>query len=217
MRKDFAGVTFKGNELYTENSVPGTRVYGEQLLKQGGKELRRWDPFRSKLAAAIKQGLHTFPFNKSSVVLYLGAGNGTTISHVADICSKGCVFAVEFSPRAMTDLFYVCQSRKNTVPILGDARIPDEYEDLVAQVDLLYQDVAQRDQVDLLVKNAEKFLKPGGFAFLMVKARSIDVTKKPSYVFNEAETALREHFKIIERVTLDPYEKDHACILVKRK
>lgn len=48
-------------------------------------EYRVWNPFRSKLAAAILGGVDQIHMPPGSKVLYLGAASGTTVSHVADI------------------------------------------------------------------------------------------------------------------------------------
>jgi len=44
-----------------------------------------WNPFRSKLSAAILGGIDKIYMPPGSKVLYLGAASGTTVSHVADI------------------------------------------------------------------------------------------------------------------------------------
>ena len=44
-----------------------------------------WNPFRSKLAAAILGGVDQIHMPPGSKVLYLGAASGTTVSHVSDI------------------------------------------------------------------------------------------------------------------------------------
>jgi len=48
-------------------------------------EYRVWNPFRSKLAAAILGGVDKIHIAPGSKVLYLGAASGTTVSHVSDI------------------------------------------------------------------------------------------------------------------------------------
>lgn len=48
-------------------------------------EYRVWNPFRSKLAAAILGGVDKIYMPPGSKVLYLGAASGTTVSHVADV------------------------------------------------------------------------------------------------------------------------------------
>jgi len=51
---------------------------------------------------------------------------------------------------------------------------------------------------------------------ISIKSRSIDVTKEPEEVFREVEKELSEHFEMVERISLEPYEKDHALIVVKK-
>lgn len=48
-------------------------------------EYRVWNPFRSKLAAAILGGVDQIHMPPGSKVLYLGAASGTTVSHVSDV------------------------------------------------------------------------------------------------------------------------------------
>ena len=48
-------------------------------------EYRVWNPFRSKLAAAILGGVDKIHIKPGAKVLYLGAASGTTVSHVSDI------------------------------------------------------------------------------------------------------------------------------------
>src|SRR3989344_7873963 len=80
--------------LLTENLVPGTQVYGEILHKQQGKEYRDWIISKSKLAAAIANGVSQIGIKPGCTVLYLGCASGTTPSHVSDIVGKeGFVFA----------------------------------------------------------------------------------------------------------------------------
>lgn len=202
--------------LATKSLAPGRRVYGERLMKQGSSEYRVWDPNRSKLAAAIMKGLKEVPIREGSHVLYLGAASGTTSSHVSDIVGKdGTVYCVEFAPRSMRDLVGVCESRPNMLPLLADARQPQDYADKLEAVDVIYQDVAQPDQATILINNAKLFLKPGQYALIAVKSQSIDVTKKPSEIYEQVLAELSPHFEVVEKLPLEPYEKDHLFISAK--
>jgi fibrillarin-like pre-rRNA processing protein len=181
-------------------------VYNERML--GGARI--WEPYRSKLAALyhVGKGVELDP---SLRVLYLGAANGTTVSHVADYTEV--VYAVEFAPRPMQDLIEVARRRKNVIPIMADATRPDTYAPLVEAVDLVYQDVAQPDQAAIAIRNC-MFLKPGGYLILMLKTRSVDVRKDPALVFDETIMALEEAgFTVQESVWLTPYHQDHAAIV----
>ena len=128
-------------------------VYGERMLDG----CRVWDPYRSKLSALWYLD-KTTDLKKSDVVLYLGAANGTTVSHVADYAES--VYAVEFAPRPMQDLLAVSARRKNIVPIYGDATRPKEYAALLEPADILYQDVAQPNQASIIIRHLP-FLKKG--------------------------------------------------------
>ncbi len=48
-------------------------------------EYRVWNPFRSKLGAAILSGIDNIHMPPGTKVMYLGAASGTTVSHVSDI------------------------------------------------------------------------------------------------------------------------------------
>ncbi len=203
--------------IATKNLVPGQKVYGERIVKWKGEEYRIWNPNRSKLAAAILNGLKNFPIKPGTTVLYLGIASGTTASHVSDIIDwEGKIFGIEFSPRVLRELVPLVEERRNIVPILGDATKPEEYRALVTKVEVIFEDVAQPTQAKILIDNAKAYLKSGGYGMISIKSRSIDVTKEPEEVFREVEKELSEYFEVVERISLEPYEKDRALIVVKK-
>lgn len=213
----FPGVFLLDNKLATLNACPRKQVYNEKLIKHENVEYRLWDPFRSKLAAAIKKQLKNFPFKKASKVLYLGASTGTTVSHVSDIVGdEGEIFAIEISHQAIKNLLKLSEQRKNIIPILGDARQPETYKD-VGKVEMIYQDVSQPDQSDIIITNAQKFLVDNGVAMFAIKSQSIDVTKKPKEVFEIELAKLVKHFEILEKIELEPFDKDHLFVVLRKK
>ncbi len=202
-------------KLATENLMPGNQVYNEKLLNVKGVEYRIWNPFRSKLAASIMNGLKDFPFNKKSDVLYLGVSTGTTISHISDIVGQdGIIFGVEHATRVARDfLDRVASHRKNIVPIIQDARKPEEFFSVYKKVDVVYVDIAQPDQTDIAIENCKLYLKSGGYLFLIIKTRSIDVTKDPKRVIKNEIKKLESLFEIKQTIDLQPYDKDHAMVV----
>lgn len=216
----FPGIFLCGGTLCTRNSVRGKRVYGERLLEGGdGNEYRIWDLFRSKLAGAIRKGLKEVGIAPGKSVLYLGASTGTTVSHVSDIVGcdggEGGVVAVEFAQRSMRDLLNTCAERENVVPIMADARKPEEYAKEIksicgGKVDVIYQDVAQPDQAQIFLKNASMFLSDGGIGMICIKSQSIDVTKRPGEVYKMTIDELEKGgFSTLQTIELAPYDKDH--------
>jgi fibrillarin-like pre-rRNA processing protein len=216
--KVFEVYTDYRKRLYTVNLIPGSKVYDEKLVNEKGIEYREWNARKSKLAASILKGCNNIFIRKNDVVLYLGCSYGTTPSHVADIVGEGgFVFALDFAPRVMRDMVFVAEERQNIAPILGDANQPLSYVDKVSSVDVVYQDIAQRNQVDIFIKNVNMFLKNDGYALLALKARSIDVTRKPKGIFGEVKEALSKELVIIDSKDLDPFEKDHMMFICKKK
>ncbi|MCX8163246.1 MAG: fibrillarin-like rRNA/tRNA 2'-O-methyltransferase [Candidatus Micrarchaeota archaeon] len=208
----FEGVFKINGFLATKNFVRATRVYDEKIFLINSVEYREWNFFKSKLAAAIKKGLKNFPFKSNSQVLYLGASSGTTVSHISDICYRGTIIAVEFSQRPMRQLLNLAKIRPNIIPIFADANQPNTYfeSNEEFQADIIYQDVAQPNQDEILIKNAQLYLKKGSHAFLCIKSQSIDVVLKPIEVYKKVIQNLEKNgFKTIQKIELEPYDKDH--------
>lgn len=205
--------------MVTLNQVIGESVYGEKRMsvEEGEKkiEYRTWNPFRSKLAAAIMGGVDNIHIKPGSKVLYLGAASGTTVSHVSDVVGEtGLVFAVEFSHRSGRDLINMAKKRTNIIPIIEDARHPHKYRMLVSAVDCIFADVAQPDQARIVAINAHYFLKNEGFVVISIKANCIDSTAESEAVFaSEVAKLKNEKIKPKEQVTLEPYERDHAVVV----
>ena len=205
------------NKLATENLVEGNQVYKEKLITKKRIQYRLWEPFRSKLAAAIMNGLETFPFQNKSSVLYLGVSTGTTISHISDIVGpSGIIFGVEHASRVARDfLDRVASYRKNIIPILQDARKPKEYFSVFGKVDVVYVDIAQPDQTEIAIANCKMYLKNNGYLFLVIKTRSIDVTKPPKQIIVEEIQKIKKNFEVLQTIDLHPYDKDHAMVIAK--
>ncbi len=207
-------------QLATRNIDCGKVVYGEKLISLEGVEYRIWDPHRSKLGAMILKKFN-IPIKENFKILYLGAASGTTVSHVSDIVSGGAVYAVEFAPRSMRDLIGLASRRKNIYPILADARKTDSYAHLVEPVDLIFQDVAQPNQVEIATRNAARFLKRAGYVLLSIKSRSIDTVMNPKKIFanelRKLEQTLEPKFEILCVKDLMPYHEDHLGVIAKLK
>jgi fibrillarin-like pre-rRNA processing protein len=216
----FSGVFEIGNRLATINMNRAKRVYGEQLIEHGGIEYRQWDAERSKIAAAIKKGVKEFHVESGSKVLYLGAAEGTTISHLSDIVGEsGIIYGVDISARSMRKFLYLCEQRRNIIPILADASQPNTYLEYIPRfsVDVLCQDVSQREQANIFLKNARVYLKRNGWGYLSIKARSISSEKEVRSIVSEEAKKLENEFEILEIINLEPFEKEHAMVVCKKK
>ncbi|MGA8604886.1 MAG: fibrillarin-like rRNA/tRNA 2'-O-methyltransferase [Thermoplasmata archaeon] len=210
------GVFRDGRDLYTVNRNPGTTVYGESLSTVDGTEYRAWDPFRSKLAALLLKGAPGDVLGGPRTVLYLGAAHGTTASHLSDLWPQATIFAVEKSPTSFAPLLALARTRPGLIPILADAQLPERYQADVGAVDLLYQDIAQRNQAGIYVENARACLSPGGRGVLMLKVRSVTQRRPTASVVREARSALvAAHLAVTYETALSPFSREHVALAVR--
>jgi fibrillarin-like pre-rRNA processing protein len=215
LRQRFPGVWASGRKLFTRSIAGADQSYAKSLLTVGKDSYREWDPDKSKPAAAILKGLRNFPVKEKSKVLYLGIAAGATASFFSDIAGpEGVIYGIEISERCVRDLNVTCERRGNMIPVLADARKPEEYS-WIEPVDIVYEDVASDEQSAIIIRNSKSFLKSGGFAVIAIKARSIDVTKDPRKVYRQELQKLEQHFTVLEKVELEPYEKDHLFVVMK--
>jgi len=210
--------TVLGPRPATKNMVPGIKVYGEELImdEQTGTEYRIWDPYKSKLAAAIAVNMTELPQMQGCSILYLGAAQGTTCSHVSDIAGeKGVLTCVEFAQKPVQKLLTVVERRMNMIPVLDDARFPERIAPFVeGKIDVLFQDISQTEQGQIFCENAVFFLKRTGLGILALKARSIDA-KSSTEDLEEAiiDIASEKGMKLIESASIHEYEKHHRMMI----
>ena len=195
---------------------------GERRKKDGRIEWRKWDPSKSKIAAALLRTKHDsveiLP-NPGSTCLYLGASSGGTVSHIHDIvCGAdnhhgGQVVAVEISPRMARDLLSLAKKRRGLVPVLGDARKPSEVAPFMrSRADWIHQDLSIADQAEAFVRMSEAFLKPGGTAILSLKAASERTSDgDDASRFEKAEKRILDSERnLLETIDLSGLEEQHV-------
>ncbi|MFW6272708.1 MAG: fibrillarin-like rRNA/tRNA 2'-O-methyltransferase [bacterium] len=218
MEKICEGIYRKNGKIYTINSTDKHKYYDENILTHLNKRYREWNPYKSKIGASIKKKLKEIPISRDSVILYLGSSSGTTISHISDILTKGKIYAVDSSKEMMKKFMKLAYNRQNIFPILESARnykkynIPSE-----TLIDLIIQDVACVDQVNILINNSEYYLKSKGKILIAIKTQSIDSIKKPGIVIEEQKKILKSKFKILQTLNLHPFEKNHWLLFMEKK
>ena len=221
-------VRYDRRAIWSINSNPKSSVYGESLKRFEGTEYRRWDPNRSKLGAGLmrtKYDKSNLLPKKGSTVLYLGAGHGSSISHLYDhLCGQnnihgGRIVAVDLASRCLRDLTHLAKTRPGLVPVLGDARKHSAWGVLVPRrVDWLFQDVAQSGQVDIFIAACKRFLNLDGIGLLSLKAASERWTgEDEQHLFSSVEEKLSENgFEIEESIELTGYEDNHVLFVARR-
>ncbi len=172
-----------------------------------------WDPYRSKIRAAIENGLPESYFSVRRV-LYIGASHGYTVSHIAEKPVE--LITVEKSPEMMRHFLPLAEDMPHVLPILGDAAYPDSYAHYMQEkVDVVFQDIAQRDQVGIFLANCDRFLSRQGVGILSLKAAAVNSTAEPAAVFAEARHRLEEGgATVVQELSLEPYQKQHRLFVI---
>ena len=189
--------------------APGKAGTGDRTL--GG--MRIWPPERSKLSALYY--LTEVPSVSDMKILYLGASFGTTVSFLADYAMV--IYAVEFSHHAMTSLLKVVQKHPNIIPFFADARTPEAYAPFIEEVDMVFQDIAQRDQISIFIDNLCP-LKTGGYAILILKLESISKETTLDEICDTHMSRLKgAGIDVQKAISLEPYHHDHLAIIGIKK
>jgi len=201
-------------ELWTEAVGEPPPVYGERWTEDDERQFRLFEPGRSKLAAAVVRGWSGDLPAPRERWLYLGAASGTTASHVADLVGpEGRVYAIERSPRPFARLLTLAERWPNLRPILADAREPVEYAGLVPPVDGLYADIAQPDQLEIVVRNAGLLLAgDGGRLLVALKTPSMGRARSAPAHRDAFEKALVDLATLAPSVPLEPFHKGHFMV-----
>ncbi|MBN1175756.1 fibrillarin-like rRNA/tRNA 2'-O-methyltransferase [Candidatus Woesearchaeota archaeon] len=204
---------------YFTKTEDGRSFFDEKIVKIDGQKYRNVNPERSKLFAGIASGISQIGFKDDSVVLYLGASHGYTVSFLSDMIINGQIYAMDFAPRVVRDLIFLCEAKTNIAPFMADANQTAAYSELLpaSGVDVIFMDIAQKNQVEIFTKNCDAFLKSGGFGLLALKSRSVDVTKKPKDIFKIVRSELEKKYVVVDYRELDPFEEDHALFVIKKK
>jgi len=220
-------IRIEGRGLWSRNGVKGVSIRGERLKRDGRKEWRQWDPRSSKLGAGILRANiepETLVPAPGDTCLYLGAGHGTTISHLHDhLCGSknhlgGAIIAVDLSPRCIRDLIRLSERRPGLIPILADARNESLISPFLnSKVPWLFQDVSQAWQVELFIASCNRFLEPGGTGILSLKAASERrISGGDMAQFDHAESSIQKAgFELIERINLAGWEDQHVLFHIR--
>ena len=221
-------------KLTTRNLIRGNKFYNEKIVFSNDQEYRVWTPYRSRLAAAILNGIEILPIIEKSRVLYLGTSEVITLSHISDIIgTEGVVYVVEHSQENAKELIEkLVPKRDNIKPIIMDMAKPSQYEIIDGKVDVVYVDVEQSKEVEIALLNCKIHLRVGGYLLFMVKTRSVDEYQGKKFIINDkmelvntieeinakkytTTNSLKVNFEIIQQINLTDFFKEYSLIVAK--
>jgi len=211
-------ITVKNKKkLATLNNASVNEVYNEKLIKMNGKQYNLWNPYTSKLAAAIVNGMEIFPILEKTKVLYLNSTIEKTLSHISDIIGvNGKIFILsDINENSKNFLENVMNDRTNVFTITRDNGDPAKFSSKTEMVNVVYVDITQHNETEVAIQNCKRYLRDGGFLMLVVPTKKIDFVNKPNGQNIEEIQKLQSSFEIIQQINLTDFFKEHSMIIAK--
>ena len=211
-------ITVKNKKkLATLNNASINEVYNEKLIKINGKQYNLWNPYTSKLAAAIVNGMEIFPILKKTKVLYLNGTIEKTLSHISDIIGvNGKIFILrDINENSKNFLENVMNDRTNVFTITRDNVDPAKFSSKTEMVNVVYVDITQHNETEVAIQNCKRYLRGGGFLMLVVPTKKIDFVNNPNGQNLEEIQKLQSSFEIIQQINLTDFFKEHSMIIAK--
>ena len=211
-------ITVKNKKkLATLNNASINEVYNEKLIKMNGKQYNLWNPYTSKLAAAIVNGMEIFPILEKTKVLYLNSTIEKTLSHISDIIGvNGKIFILrDINENSKKFLDNVMNDRTNVFTITRDNGDPAKFSSKTEMVNVVYVDITQHNETEVAIQNCKRYLRDGGFLMLVVPTKKIDFVNNPNGQNLEEIQKLQSSFEIIQQINLTDFFKEHSMIIAK--
>ena len=210
-------ITVKNQKkLATLNNADVNQAYNEMQVEKNGKQYNTWSPYRSKLAAAIINGLEIFPILKKTKVLYLGT-NEKTASHISDIVGIGGKIFVVKDIMKNTKNFSdePVNNRTNIFTINYDKNNLEQFSSEIETVDVIYLDTTQTNKIEITIENCKNYLVNGGYLMLVVPTKNTDVTENHNKQDLEESKKMQPSFDIIQQINLTDFFKGYSMIIAK--
>ena len=211
-------ITVKNKKkLATLNNADVNKIYNEKLIEIDGKQYNIWNPYTSKLAAAIVNGMEIFPILKKTQILYFDTTVDKTLNHISDIIGvNGRIFVVkDIIENSKNFLGNDSNNRTNVVSITQEKKgITAKFAPNIETVNVVYVDIAQNNETDVAIQNCKNYLINGGFLMLVVPTRKIDAIN-PNRQNLEERQKLQSSFEIIQQINLTDFFKEHSMIIAK--
>ena len=224
-----------GNEeqLATKNIVEGTKTHKEKIVIVNNEEFLEWNPYKSKLAAAIRNGLQIIPIIKNSKIVCINLPEESTMLHISNIVgSGGSVFVIDVNKNKKSFLNKLVNTHKNIIPIYDKVDELSFFSSITGKVDALYVDIPESEQIETIVEKYGSLLKNEGFLMLIAKKDDNAIIENDIAGWmaeqraglnkiREITTKLKSQFEIIQEINLGlnygmrPYHKFYAFILAQ--
>ena len=173
-------------------------------------QYRNWNPFYSKLAAALFNGLEIFPFKFDSKIFYSDISSTTTLNHLLDIIdSKGTIHLQKNNIAKIKNL-------KNVVIVDQEKNYTLSSNDPKESFDVIYLDIITNENLRTQILNHEKTLKNSGF--LIIILNKIIKINEPSFrdQINNIIINSNSSLKLTQEINLSNFFKKSMMIIMQK-
>ena len=173
-------------------------------------QYRNWNPFSSKLAAALFNGLEIFPFKPDSKIFYSDNSSNTTLNHLLDIIdSKGTIYLQKNNAAKIKNL-------KNVVIIDQEKNSTLFNHDRKETFDVIYLDITISENLQTQILNHEMTLKNLGF--LIIILNSISKINDSSFrnQINDVITNSSSSLQFIQEINLSGFFKNCMMVILQK-
>ena len=173
-------------------------------------QYRNWNPFYSKLAAALFNGLEIFPFKFDSKIFYSDISSTTTLNHLLDIIdSKGTIHLQKNNIAKIKNLKNVVIVDQEKIATLSSNGLKELF-------DVIYLDIITNENLRTQILNHEKTLKNSGF--LIIILNKITKINDPSFrdQINNIIINSNSSLKLIQEINLSDFFKKSMMIIMQK-
>ena len=192
---------FNGNrQLFTEKN---------SISKLSEKHLARWNPYTSKLAAALFSGMEIFPIKLASKIFYLDDYSTITLEHMSNIINnEGIVYFLKNIENKQILNF------TNVKIINCDIDNHDYFIELQEKIDVAYLDLSTDEKLNSIIKNCKIILKQNGFLVLVLNDK-YSISDDFRVQIQNTIINLKESFELIQEINLSCFFKNSFMIVMK--
>ena len=107
--------------------------------------------------------------------------------------------------RTFSNIFAIVPDKTNTGRLTG----------MTEMMDVIYIDIAEHNQTEIIIQNCKNHLKIGGFLMLIVPTKNIDFANNTSKKNQEERKKLQTSFDIIQEINLTDFFKEYSIVIAK--
>ena len=182
-------------KILWENNHGKKKLYS--FISENNKTKNQiWNPYHSKLAAALFNGLEIFPFKSDSKILYYEKLQSSTLNHLNDIVKiSGKIYAIKNSLDVIKSKTNITYIEPKNFDITNNIFQKENF-------DIIYFDIIDNHDLQTKILNYQHILKNLGFLILIINySNSIEISKSKQSLSSSWDVkSIKEKQKIFQRM-----------------